>query len=301
MPKFSFMVPVYNKEGYLVKCIESLTGQTYGDFEVVIVDDHSMGDNSYTLARMLAKKDPRIKVHRNRRNLGIGQTRNELLKKAKGRYLIFVDPDDYVERELLERINEVLVEDLDIVRFQNIAEPATPEQAEIEATKNPYRFSCEPTPTISGEEAFVKWMFGVNKLNTMPWTYCVRREFYSGIQYPDMPVLEDFPVTPYLVASAKRVRAIDYMGYHYMQYNDSLTKAGRTPHERVRFRREKLRHLFKAVCVTTELLKNTPISEDVKSDFFEDLTARLKDKFMKFETARTESSQYEQWSPYGRK
>lgn len=293
MPKFSFMVPVYNKEAYLARCMGSLLQQTFDDFEVVIVDDCSKKDNSYPMLKMLSNFDSRIKLYQNKENLGLGKTRNELLKRATGDYVIFVDPDDYVELKLLEKINEALEADseLEIVRFQNISEPATVKQFKVEEKKNPYRFCCEPTGVISGEEAVMKWMLGIDKINTMPWTYAVKRELYKGAEYPDIPVLEDFAITPYLLAQAKKVQAIDYVGYHYLQYDDSLTKSGDSIEEKIKFRKSKLSYFADVVLLAKKLMDTTKISEVVKATYYADILNRYDDKVKKYESLVAESKQ----------
>lgn len=276
MPKYSFMIPVYNKAEYLQKYFSRVQNQTFSDYEIVVIDDCSRNDNSYQYLLDLAKIDKRIKLFRNSQNLGIGLTRNELLKKANGQYVIFVDPDDYIEEELLEKIDEVIQEDkdLDIVRFQNISEAMTEKQVEIESRKNPFRFSCKPTDVISGEEALLRWMLGINKINTMPWTYCVKRSLYTNVEYPDTNILEDFAVTHYLISKAKKVKAIPFIGYHYLQYDDSLTKNYTSPEEELEFDRKK-QLLFRSIIdLTKHYVGATDISQEAKVIFFQDIDDR---------------------------
>jgi glycosyltransferase involved in cell wall biosynthesis len=92
---FSIIVPVYNVEEYLKRCIESLIEQTYKNIEIILVDDGST-DNCSAMCDSLAKKDKRIKAfHKN--NGGLSDARNFGLRKAKGEYILFVDSDDYIE------------------------------------------------------------------------------------------------------------------------------------------------------------------------------------------------------------
>lgn len=89
--------------------------------------------------------------------------------------------------------------------------------------KNLYRYSCKPTDIIPGEEAFLLWCFGERNINTFPWTYAMKRELFNDVRYPNTKVLEDFPITPYLIAKSSNVKAIDYVGYHYLKYDSSLS------------------------------------------------------------------------------
>lgn len=276
MCKYSFMVPVYNKEEFLKKYFHTLQNQTFGDYEIVVVDDFSLEDGSFSFLLQLAENDPRIKLYRNAVNLGTGMTRNELISRATGEYLIFVDPDDYIEEQLLEKIEETLQQekDLEVIRFQNVVEPATENQSIVEETKNPYRFCCEPTPVITGEEALMSWMLGINKLNTMPWTYCIKSNLYNGATYPATNILEDFPVTHYILAKAKKCKAIPYVGYHYLQYDDSLTKEHSSSKGDLERESIKVDILKKVVDFTSELILSTDISKEAKRIFLEDIKQR---------------------------
>lgn len=266
--KYSILVPVYNKEELLKKYFKYIENQTFKDYEVVVVDDCS-NDNSYIYLYNIAQHHDNIKVLRNQKNLGIGMTRNVLLDNAQGEYIIFVDPDDYIEIDLLSEIDKEN-NDLDIIRFQNIIEPMTEEQNRIEKNKNKYRYSCEPTGIISGEEALLRWHIGERKINTFPWTYAIKKELYNGVQYPNVCILEDFPVTPYLIAKAKKVKAIDFTGYHYKKYDNSISSKKND----ISFAIKKL-NLFKEIIELTEkYINESGISDETKKTFISDIHNR---------------------------
>ncbi len=99
----SIIIPVYNVQKYLNKCIDSLLAQTYDNLELVLVDDGST-DDSGKIADEYAKRDKRIKViHKN--NGGVSSARNSALEVAKGRYIYFCDSDDYVDANILEQMH----------------------------------------------------------------------------------------------------------------------------------------------------------------------------------------------------
>ncbi len=100
--KFSIVIPVYNVEPYIRTCLDSILNQTFGDFEVVCVDDGST-DKSLAILREYEAKDGRIKVY-TEENLGSGVARNYGISMAKGEYLVFIDPDDWVEPDYLETV-----------------------------------------------------------------------------------------------------------------------------------------------------------------------------------------------------
>lgn len=102
--KISVIIPVYNAEKYLRKCLDSVCNQTYIDWEVIAVDDGSR-DNSYKILQEYAAKDSRFIIE-TKKNEGPGLTRNRALDKATGDYIVFLDSDDYIDKnyfELLER------------------------------------------------------------------------------------------------------------------------------------------------------------------------------------------------------
>ncbi|MDO5477665.1 MAG: glycosyltransferase family 2 protein [Clostridia bacterium] len=102
MPKISIIVPVYNAEKYLDRCIKSLQNQTFGDIEIILVDDSSK-DSSPEICEKAKTEDSRIKVI-HKVNEGAGKARNAALSIAEGEYIGFLDSDDYVEKEMFETL-----------------------------------------------------------------------------------------------------------------------------------------------------------------------------------------------------
>ena len=99
--KVSVIVPVYNAQSYLEECIESIIGQTYEKIELILIDDGSK-DHSPAICDQYAEKDDRIKVYHTK-NAGAAHARNIGLSKATGDYIIFVDSDDFIAKETIEK------------------------------------------------------------------------------------------------------------------------------------------------------------------------------------------------------
>lgn len=114
--KFSIIIPAYNVEKYIKKCLDSILNQTYKSFEVIIIDDAST-DNTYNIISQY--DDPRIKIIQNETNLRQGTARNKGMEIAEGEYIIFVDADDYYSSDdVIEKINNVIGDEkCDIVFF----------------------------------------------------------------------------------------------------------------------------------------------------------------------------------------
>ncbi|MDR1027736.1 MAG: glycosyltransferase [Rickettsiales bacterium] len=116
MTKVSVVVPAYNVAPYLARCLDSLVAQTLPDIEIICVDDKST-DNSLEIARGYAAKDKRIKVIALPQNGGVGAARNAGLAAAKGEFIHFCDPDDFVDLDFFEKLyNAAKKDNLDVVR-----------------------------------------------------------------------------------------------------------------------------------------------------------------------------------------
>lgn len=107
-PSISVIIPVYNQEKYVGKCIRSVLGQSFLDFEIIIVNDGST-DKSLSICQKYAKKDARISIV-NKENEGIAQARKDGFLKSKGDYICFLDSDDYLAKEALATLIKIATE-----------------------------------------------------------------------------------------------------------------------------------------------------------------------------------------------
>ena len=107
-PKFSIIVPVYNVEKFIARALESAINQSFKDIEIICVDDCGQ-DKSIEIAKEFAKKDERIKIVQNERNLGTFAARNNGALSAQGEYLLFLDSDDFLELKACEILNDTLL------------------------------------------------------------------------------------------------------------------------------------------------------------------------------------------------
>lgn len=113
-PLISVLLPIYNAEQFLTKCLNSIISQTYTNIEIICIDDGST-DNSLQILKNFANNDKRIIVH-TRTNKGDHITRMELLQKVKGKYFIFIDNDDYIEQNTIETLyNTMNTQNVDMV------------------------------------------------------------------------------------------------------------------------------------------------------------------------------------------
>ena len=121
--KYSILIPVYNAERYLTKCIESVLNQTYENYEVILVDDGS-NDSSGIMCDEFTKTDKRIKAF-HQTNQGLIMARRNGIAKATGDFCLFLDSDDYWDIDLLETINQAILQykcDLVIFKYRKVSE-----------------------------------------------------------------------------------------------------------------------------------------------------------------------------------
>ena len=205
MPKFSIIIPVYNVEKYIKKCLDSVFDQSYKDFEVIVVNDGTK-DNSMQIV-----KEYDVTII-NQENQGLSEARNNGVKKAKGEYIIFLDSDDYLDKDSLKEIAKELDTKPDLVRFQ---------VREV-FDNNTIDYPEEPFENKTGEEAF-KIMSSYHFVE-IACCYAIRREYYNknGFQLKKGKLHEDFGLLPLVIIKANIVTSIPYICYNYVRRSNSI-------------------------------------------------------------------------------
>lgn len=209
MSKFSIIIPIYNVEKYLEKCLDSVINQTYHDYEVILVCDDS-DDNSNEIVNKYVKKN-KFKVI-SAQNTGLSKARNLGVEKAKGEYLVFLDGDDYLENDFLEVIASNLQDNPEIIRIQ--VQDIYPDKK--------VKYEEEEFNTICGIEAFnkiIKYHYIENA-----WCYIYNSKFYkkNKFKFMDNCIAEDYGLIPLIIAKAKKIKSLNYIGYNYVQRENSL-------------------------------------------------------------------------------
>ena len=207
-PKVSVIVPIYNAEKYLRECLDSVVNQTLRDIEIICVNDGST-DYSLGVLKDYEKKDDRIRVF-SQENAGAGIARNHGLKHAKGEYVSFVDSDDWLELDALEKTYQnAKVNDSDLVFFNAIEHYPDrvrnricfPDNAEYAKGI----FSYKDNRNLVLNSSLVVW----NKLH--------RTKFLRdhNLQFQDFPVNEDVPFHIQSTLLAERITYVPENLYHY--------------------------------------------------------------------------------------
>lgn len=208
----SIIVPVYNVEEYLAKCLDSITGQTLKNIEIILINDCST-DQSEAIILEYQKKDSRIIYLKQKTNQGQGYARNLAIKQAKGKYLLFVDSDDYIALDAAELLyNKAKQLDLDILEanYYKVYPSDTKEQKnEVFAD------------VLTGNQYFEQIPFTVGVI----WNKLWRKDFIldNGLFFVK-EIFEDVIYISNAMLVAKRVSRIDYAFYYYMiRENSTMT------------------------------------------------------------------------------
>ncbi len=208
----SIIIPVYNVKDYLEKCLHSVCGQTYRNLEIIVVDDGST-DGSGEICDRFAQTDSRIKVI-HQLNSGQSCARNKGLSIAQGKYIGFVDSDDWVEPDMYEFLCRLLEDnDADIsVCAHYIERTATTE----------VRYSSGMLTSFSGAEA-VRAVIDDKRVRNYLWDKLYKRELFDEIRFPEGQIFEDMAVSYRILHKAHRVVMQDCPKYHYLQREGSTT------------------------------------------------------------------------------
>lgn len=208
-PKISVIVPVYNVENYLPRCVNSILVQTFTDFELLLIDDGSK-DCSGKICDEYAKKDNRIRVF-HKENEGISSSRQLGIDNAKGEFSIHIDSDDWVEKNMLEEMySEVVKTTADIVSFDY------------------YHNSQYIKEEHSSKSIQVIYDILSGKNRGVMWNKIVRHSLYkeNAIVFPkNINFCEDVYVCTLLYMHTDKIAHISKAYYHYMDNPNSITRS----------------------------------------------------------------------------
>ena len=210
----SIVVPVYNVDRYLNKCVETLVNQTYKNIEILLINDGST-DNSSNLCNEWIKRDNRIRVF-HKKNGGLSDARNYGIEKARGKYISFIDSDDYIKLNMLSILHYYLIKnnaDISIVsylmvdeNYDNLLDNNIPEKECISFTK---------------EEA-IKELFHDNSIGNYAWNKLYKKSLFKEIKFPVGKKMEDIGTMYLLFEKANKIIYNPSKCYYYVQREGSI-------------------------------------------------------------------------------
>ena len=215
--KISVIVPIYNVEKYLSKCIDSIINQTYTNLEIILVDDGSP-DNCGIMCDDYSLKDNRIKVI-HKKNGGLSHARNIGLEIATGDYISFIDSDDYIHKEFYEILISLIVKynaDIAQCEFLKVYEEG------INNSNNYKSYIDEKIIMLSNNEALNN-LYNKNCVNTVVvWNKLYKKQLFKNIRYPKGKIHEDEYTTYKVLFNASKVVLTSRQMYYYLQRSSSI-------------------------------------------------------------------------------
>lgn len=218
-PLVSVIVPVYNVQRELPRCLASILGQTYQNIEIILVDDGST-DNSLKICQQLAATDERICLY-SKDNGGLSDARNFGLQHASGDYVAFVDSDDYVEVNYLEELYGALA--------TTKAEVAVCTFKKVDVAGNLIKIVNFPTALQASEISGCELLKLVFKKNgyafVVAWNKLYKRTLFDKLKFEKGKIYEDEYINFPLFWNVKRVVTVDKPLYNYVQRAGSITNS----------------------------------------------------------------------------
>lgn len=236
--KISVVIPCYNVELYLARCLDSVLNQSIKVYEIICVNDCSPDDSVKLILDYQSKYPDVVKLINNEVNMGLGATRDVGLRVANGDYIVFVDSDDYLSKDYIETYIDVVNEDTD-----------------LDVVVGGYIF----------EKGDDKKYYPQNKdqrlawLHPSAWGKMFRREFLvnNGVDFRGTRLYEDEPFTYRVMMKSPKVKQIGYCGYHYVNNPNSLTQTTSNRSER----------FFKYIDMLNNLVKEIDTAGLNKDDY----------------------------------
>jgi len=212
MPVICIVVPVYNAEETLERCVGSILDQTFADFSIILVDDGST-DNSGAICDAYAEREPRITTLHTQ-NRGLSAARNEGIRislSMDSKYLSFVDSDDYLEPNMLDALYASIVQsEADIVQcgWKIIGMRTT-------------RFITQPIAEYNKQDAIRQLISGT--IHSGVWNKLYRKDLFTELRFPEGRVYEDVATMHLLLLLCNKVVLIPTIGYNHVMRRGSIT------------------------------------------------------------------------------
>ena len=246
----SVIVPVYNIEEYIERCIKSIINQTYSKLEIILVDDGST-DGSGVICDNYAEHDDRIIVI-HKENGGLSSARNAGLEIARGEYIGFVDGDDYINESMYETLLDHIKKengDMVICGFKEVKEGSN--------SSEDNKLSEEKVTIITGEERY-RLITEFDTENIVAWNKLYRRTVFENLRFAVGKLHEDQWIVPYVIEKSERIIKIRDELYYYVTREASISKEKMKP--------KRMWDLFDALRNTTMFFKNKGLYAEQKEE-----------------------------------
>ena len=257
-PIISVIVPIYNVEKYLSKCLDTILAQTFSNIEIICVNDGST-DNSRKILAQYAQKDSRIKIV-DKKNGGLSSARNAGMKVAQGEYYSFIDSDDWIDETMLEKLYNSMVAldtDISICAVHQFDET----RQELDDSNPYYTLGFFDESFDNRAFSYVDTKPFLLDVCVMAWNKLYRKSFIEEcqVEFPEGLIFEDGPFFFSIFFKTKKVSIVrDFLYYYRINRSGSIIqKAGK-----------KFLNVIDVVELMYSKIKEIPDFEDVKYIFF---------------------------------
>jgi len=210
----SIIVPVYNIEKYIEKCIYSVLQQSYTNLEIIIIDDGST-DKSGNICEKLAKTDFRINII-HKENEGLAAARNDGLKAAQGKYIIFIDGDDYIDKNMVNKLHQRILHDKADLVLCNIH--FVDKEGNIVADKED-----ELTDGVLSQKEFWAGYYGAFVYPyVVAWNKLYKKELFEHTFFEKGKIHEDEFILHQIISQCNVISVIKDKLYNYVQRDNSI-------------------------------------------------------------------------------
>ena len=218
MPKISVIIPVYNTEKYIEKCLDSIYNQKMKDIEIIIVNDGSKDNSDTIIQKWIEKNKENIQIkYLKKENGGLSDSRNFAIPYVTGEYISFIDSDDFIDENLYSNLEKYMNEKIDLIKFKM--------QTVDEKGKILEKLDGQKKKKCTGEKGYEKLCTN-DKFLDPACIYLYRTEFYkeNNFKYKLGAYHEDFGLTSLIILKAKSFVSTNEYGYYYLQTNNSITR-----------------------------------------------------------------------------
>lgn len=221
MPKISVIIPIYKVERYLDACVASVVGQTYADLEIILVDDGSP-DGCPAICDAWAQKDARIRVI-HQKNGGLSAARNSGLDVCTGDYIAFVDSDDRLEPDALQKAWETKQRTgADLVLFNLVCT----DEDDHPLAEPDYTFFLDEVLTPAQFWSRLFGLDGIGNYYVSAWNKLYSANMFASLRYTPGKRYEDMFILPGIIDQCKTIVCMSYQGYRYTQRPGSIMNQG---------------------------------------------------------------------------
>lgn len=214
MKKVSILIPAYNAERFLMRCIESILKQTYEELEIIVINDGSH-DGTWELCNKYEKQEQRIQVI-DQQNKGVAAARNVGLKNATGDYILFVDADDWIEPDMVERLMNAISE-------QELIDIAFCSHDNAETLEQVVRGVVAPKEIWNREKQQEEFLIH-QRMTGMLWNKLIRAELFAGISFDEtVGYGEDAQVLWKVLKHSRNMVVVQDVLYHHVLDDQSIS------------------------------------------------------------------------------